>query len=63
MEVPADFLAAVEKHTVAKRTYAALDRQNRFAIYYRLHSAKRPETRAKRFAALFDKLASGKPIF
>jgi uncharacterized protein YdeI (YjbR/CyaY-like superfamily) len=62
MAVPADFLAAVAKDETAQRTYDALDRQNRFAIYYRLHSAKRPETRARRFEAMLAKLASGKPI-
>ena len=34
----------------ARNTLAGYDAKNRYAIYYRLTTAKRPETRAKRIA-------------
>lgn len=62
LEIPEDFLAALEKTPKAKRTYATLNRANLFAIYHRLHTAKRPETREKRMTAILELLASGRAI-
>ncbi len=59
MVVPEDFLAALQKDPTAHAFYATLKRQSLFAIYYRLHSAKRPETRLKRMAELLAMLARG----
>ena len=61
-EVPQDFLDALTRNPEAAETYKTLNAQNRFAIYYRLTSAKRPETRAKRFADFIDMLARGERI-
>ncbi len=58
-EVPADFLAALEGNPVAKATYEKLDARNRFALYYRLTTANRPETRAKRMAEFLTMLERG----
>ena len=58
-EMPADFLAALETNPAAKATYATFNAQNRYAIYYRLTTAKRPETRAKRFAGYLAMLERG----
>ncbi|WP_295074471.1 YdeI family protein [Tabrizicola sp.] len=58
-QVPADFLAALEGNPAAKATYATLNAQNRFALYYRLTTAKRPETRAKRMADYLAMLEKG----
>lgn len=60
--VPDDFLAAVASDPVAAATYAGLNRQNQFAIYYRLHTARTPETRARRMAKLLATLAAGQKI-
>src|SRR5262249_20041772 len=57
MQIPADFLAALNKIPKAKKFFATLNRQNLFAIYYRLHTAKKPETRAKRMAQILSMLA------
>ncbi|EYD77299.1 hypothetical protein Rumeso_01006 [Rubellimicrobium mesophilum DSM 19309] len=57
--IPEDFLAALETRPAAKATFEGLNRQNLYAIYYRLHTAKRPETRAKRMAALLATLEAG----
>ena len=50
-EVPADFLAALEKQPAAKQFHEGLSESQRFAIAYGLESAKRPETRQRRFDA------------
>jgi uncharacterized protein YdeI (YjbR/CyaY-like superfamily) len=57
MVIPEDFLSAIERDAAAKAFYATLDRKNLYAIYHRLLSAKRPETRAKRVAAMVAQLA------
>ena len=50
-EVPGDFLAELAKSTPAAQAhFAGLNRQNQFAVYYRLTTARRSETRAKRIA-------------
>jgi uncharacterized protein YdeI (YjbR/CyaY-like superfamily) len=61
-EVPADFLAAIAEDAVAMATYQSLNAANRFAIYYRLNAAKKPETRAKRLAEMAATLARGERI-
>lgn len=57
MEIPEDFLLALAKVPAAKKFFATLDRKNLFAIYYRLQSAKRAETREKRIVAIVAQLA------
>lgn len=62
MEIPADFLAALDEDPAARDFYATLNRANLFAIYHRLHTAKRPETRARRMEQILHSLRSGKPL-
>jgi uncharacterized protein YdeI (YjbR/CyaY-like superfamily) len=62
MTIPDDFLAALKENVAAKIFYATLDRRNLFAIYHRVHSAKKPETRTKRIHVIVDQLARGKPL-
>jgi uncharacterized protein YdeI (YjbR/CyaY-like superfamily) len=59
MEIPQDFLVALENNPAAKAFFATLDRKNLYPIYYRLHTAKRPETRVKRMKSILDQLARG----
>lgn len=59
MVIPDDFLGELKKNAAAKRFYATLDRRNLFAIYYRIHTAKRVETRQKRIAEIIARLALG----
>ena len=59
MEIPDDFLQAVNKNRPAKKLFATLDKRNLYAIYHRLHTAKRPETRQRRIAAMVEQLARG----
>ena len=57
MVIPADFLKELGKDAAARRFYKTLDRRNLFAIYHRLHTAERAETRAKRITAIIAQLA------
>ena len=62
MVIPEDFLAALQQDPAAQAFYATLKRQQLFAIYYRLTSAKRPETRQKRMAEMLAKLGRGESL-
>jgi uncharacterized protein YdeI (YjbR/CyaY-like superfamily) len=48
IEVPDDLAAALAAEPRARATFALLTSQNRYAILYRLATAKRPETRSRR---------------
>ena len=56
MKVPADFLAALEGIPKAKQSYEALTKSDRYAIAYGLESAKKPETRQRRFKKFMETL-------
>ncbi|MEZ8140780.1 hypothetical protein A1OO_14995 [Enterovibrio norvegicus FF-33] len=60
MEVPADFIAALENQPKAKAFYEKLTKSNRYTIAYGLTSAKKPETRLKRFAKFMSMLVDEK---
>jgi uncharacterized protein YdeI (YjbR/CyaY-like superfamily) len=59
---PADLLEALARNRRARAFFGTLDRTNLYAILWRLQTAKRPETRARRIEAFVDMLASGKKI-
>ena len=59
MTIPQDFLDALDKLPAAKTFFGTLDRRNLYPIYYRLHTAKRPETRARRMDQILAQLARG----
>lgn len=61
-KVPPDLAAALRKSPNAKRFFEALDGQNRYAILYRLATAKRPETRARRLATFVEMLREGRKL-
>jgi len=56
---PADFLAALNHDKKAAAFFATLNQSNRYAILYRLQTAKRPETRARRMTQILGMLAKG----
>ena len=62
MEIPEDFLIALDKRPRAKKFFATLNRQNLFSIYYRLQSAKKPETRTKRMAQILSMLENERKL-
>lgn len=61
--VPDDLAAALQKNRTAKAEFDKLDSRNRYAILYRVGSAKKPETRARRIEQLVDMLARGDRIY
>src|SRR5690349_15009666 len=58
-EVPDDLRLALSKNRKAKAFFETLDSKNRFAILYRIHDAKKPQTRAARIAKFVVMLAAG----
>jgi uncharacterized protein YdeI (YjbR/CyaY-like superfamily) len=50
MTVPADLQAALDKHPKARAFFETLTGANRYAILYRIQTAVKPETRARRIA-------------
>lgn len=56
MVIPDDFLETLKDMPTASAFFQTLDKKNLFDIYYRLHSAKRAETRAKRMAQILEQL-------
>src|SRR5579884_1982696 len=48
ISVPEDFQRELDKNEQAKAFFATLDSANRYAILYRLQTAKKPETRTTR---------------
>ncbi|RXK50995.1 YdeI/OmpD-associated family protein [Aquirufa rosea] len=59
MIIPDDFLVELQKNESAERFFKTLNRSNLFAIYFKLHSAKKPETRKKRMDEIMAKLSRG----
>jgi uncharacterized protein YdeI (YjbR/CyaY-like superfamily) len=59
MTVPADLKDALAADDRAQAMFDVLTRTNRFSILFRIHDAKRPETRARRIAAFVEMLARG----
>jgi uncharacterized protein YdeI (YjbR/CyaY-like superfamily) len=59
MTIPQDFLDALDAMPKAKAFFLTLDRKNLYSIYYRLHTAKKAETRAKRMDQILAQLERG----
>lgn len=62
MAVPDDLAAALKRNKKAAAFFEALDRTNRYAILFRIHDAKKPETRAARIAKFVAMCATGERI-
>ncbi len=60
--VPEDFEAALSKNAKAKKFFATLNSQNRYAILWRLQTAKKAETRLKRIEQFVDMLNKGETL-
>lgn len=57
IEVPADFIKALDDNKKAKQFFATLNKSSRYIIAYGLISAKKTETRQRRFDKFMDALA------
>ena len=60
--VPDDLQRELDARPGAAAFFAQLSSQNRYAILYRLHDAKRPETRARRLAQFVEMLERGETL-
>ncbi|MFE5191866.1 YdeI family protein [Streptomyces sp. NPDC056628] len=60
--VPDDLAAALAAEPAAAKFFATLDRQNHYAILYRVQDAKKPETRARRIEKFVAMLAKGEKL-
>jgi uncharacterized protein YdeI (YjbR/CyaY-like superfamily) len=60
--IPEDFASALHAKPKAAAFFATLNSANRYAIVWRLQTAKRAETRAKRIAAFVAMLARGEKL-
>ncbi len=63
IEVPPDLAAALAAEPKAQEMFKALNSQNRYAVLYRIATAKRAETRARRIEQFVAMLARGETIY
>jgi uncharacterized protein YdeI (YjbR/CyaY-like superfamily) len=61
--VPDDLQRELDARPKAKAFFGELRSQNRYAILYRLHDAKKPETRARRLEKFVAMLEAGERIY
>ncbi len=61
--VPDDLQQALSANAVAADFFATLNSTNRYAILFRIHDAKRAETRARRIAKFVEMLARGETLY
>ncbi len=60
--IPDDFESALAGNPKARQFFDTLDSANRYAILFRIHTAKRAETRAARIATFIAMLTNGEKI-
>ncbi|HEX7804285.1 MAG TPA: YdeI/OmpD-associated family protein [Pseudoxanthomonas sp.] len=62
MEVPVELAAALKKNKRAQAFFDQLDKTNRYSFCWRVHTAKKPETRLARAEKFVEMLAKGEKI-
>jgi uncharacterized protein YdeI (YjbR/CyaY-like superfamily) len=62
ISVPADFLAALDQNGKAKAFFSTLKSAERYSILFRIRTAKRSETRAKRIQQFVEMLERNEKI-
>lgn len=63
MEIPEDFQAELDKNPEAKAFFETLNKTNRYAIFFRITTAKKPETRRTRIEKLIEMLTKREKIY
>jgi len=61
--LPEDFLQELAKNKKAKIFFATLSKSNLYAIFYRLQTAKKEETKQKRLKAIIAMLEKGEKFY
>lgn len=57
MQIPDDFMKLLSKNKKTKAFFESLNKANKYAIGWRLQTAKKPETREKRVKLIIDMLS------
>jgi uncharacterized protein YdeI (YjbR/CyaY-like superfamily) len=60
--VPDDLQAALDANAKAKKFFATITASNRYAVLWRVQTAVKPQTRARRIEQLVDMLARGEVV-
>lgn len=60
--VPEELQSRLDASPVARQFFDQLDSRNRYAVLYRLHDAKKPETRLRRLEKFIRMLEAGETI-
>ena len=60
--VPDDLQAALDENSQAKEFFVTLDRANRYAVLFRVQTAKKPETRKRKIAELVEMLSEKRKL-
>ena len=60
--VPDDLQAALEADPKAKAFFATISASNRYAVLWRVQTAVKPQTRARRIAKLVEMLGHGEVV-
>jgi uncharacterized protein YdeI (YjbR/CyaY-like superfamily) len=63
ISVPDDFQAELDKNPKAKASFATLNSVNRYAILFRIHNAKKAETRVRRIQQFVEMLERGEKLY
>jgi len=63
MEIPPDLTEALAAEPKAQAMFETLNSQNRYAILYRIGTAKRADTRARRIREFVAMLARGETVY
>jgi uncharacterized protein YdeI (YjbR/CyaY-like superfamily) len=62
IEVPSDLASVLAAHPAAQETFDNLSRANRYAVLYRVETAKRSATRSQRIERLVEMLERGETL-
>ena len=61
-QIPEEFQKELDRRPKAKAFFATLSRVNRYAIIWRIQTAKKPETRERKIRTLIEMLEKGETI-
>jgi len=63
IEVPPDLANALRSNSRARAMFESLTSRNRYAVLYRIQTAKRADTRARRIEQFVAMLARGETVY
>lgn len=61
--IPEDFALELARNEKAREFFNTLDKQNRYAILFRIHNVKKQETRVKKIQQFIEMLEKGEKIY